>query len=116
LSVQIGPHTLTRGEIYPKRYKSSTPGTARVAGDGSVSVTEGNYKDRVFWIIARLPRLEAMRIKHFIENNLRFHAEVTTIVDGYGVTRRARYWKDDVELVIERGDWARLELPFREEV
>ena len=116
MAVQIGPHTLTRGEIYPKRFKSDTPGAARVAGNGSVSVVEGNYVNRYFWIIARLPRVEAMRIKNYIENNLRFRAAVTTVVDGYGVSRRARYWKDSVDLIADKGDYVRLELRFREEV
>lgn len=87
-----------------------------MAGDGSVSVSEGNYVDRVFWVVVRLPRAEAMRIKYYIENNLRFRAEPTTVIDGYGVSRRARYWKDDCDVDVGRGDYVRLELPFREEV
>jgi len=116
MAVTIGPHTLTRGELVPIKYKSRTRQTAQVAGDASVAVSGSSITERFFRIRCKLPRAEAAKIITYIENSLRYQAETVAVIDGYGVTRTMRYWSDEVDATTLGGAIIELDLPFRQEV
>lgn len=116
MAVQIGPHTLTRGELLPAKRKSSTMQSALEAGDGSVRVTGTPLIRRFFTMRLTLPRAEAKRLTDYIENTLRMRAEVVTVVDGFGFSRQMRYWDGDLDWTHRGGAVVDLELVFREEV
>lgn len=116
MALTIGPHTVTRGQLVPVKYKSRTLQSVNVAGDGSVAVTGTPITERLFIIRCRLPRADAAKIVAYIEHSLRYRAETCSVTDGYGVTRTMRYWEGDLDATTHGGAITELELTFREEV
>jgi len=115
-AVKIGPHTLSRGQIVPFRHSSKSAQQVQEAEDASVTVVGGGPARRFFSFKVKLPRAEALRLKDYVENSLRFRAETCQVTDGYGVTRTMRYWDDDVIVDLAAGDQASIDWLFREEV
>ena len=116
MAVTIGPHTISRAQLVPVRYRSRSYQTAQVAGDYSVAVSGSQAVERLFSIRCRIPVTEAKRIIQYIENSLRFRAETCEVTDGYGVTRTMRYWDGDLDAATNGGSITELDLTFREEV
>jgi hypothetical protein len=114
--VVIGPHTLSRGALVPVKYKSSSRQTAKVAGDGSVSISGTDLVERFYSIRTRLPYAEAKKLYTYIENSLRFRAETVQVTDSLGVTRTVRYWDGDLDASTGGGAFTETDLVFREEV
>lgn len=117
MAVTIGPITLPYGaQLVPVKYKSRTRQTAELAGDASVVVSGSNIVERFYAIRCKISRTLAEQLTYYIENSLRFQAEVCTVTDGLGVTRQVRYWDDETDYTTGGGGFTELEMIFREEV
>jgi len=114
--MKIGPHTMSRGQLIGSPIIAKTPGKANEDGAGGVVVAEGNFVARYFNYKANLPRSEAEKVAYYIENSLRFWGEIVTVVDGFGVSRQCRYWKDEIRWTPIGGDMVSVDWPFRVEV
>lgn len=116
MAVIIGPHTLSRAQLLPAKYKSRTLQTSAVAGDGSVATSGMAITEQLYTLRCKLPRAEARRIIDYIENTLRFRAETCQVTDGFGVTRTMRYWDGELDATYQGGATVELDLVFRKEV
>jgi len=116
--VQIGPITVSRGTLTPYVQESRTAQTRKIAGDGSVVVTDQPFAfEEFFRARIKVDRDEARVIKSFLEGaGAGFARNTFVLVDGFGVSYTVRFWDRRVRLTYIKADLVQMDLLFRREI
>lgn len=115
--MQIGPFTLSRGQIVPATTDYKTPQKTVLAYDGSVTVIDYGFPDEEFIRAkVRLPEDEADKIISFLRNGMGYARTAFSIVDGYGDTHVVRFWDRKIRKRVIASNVVELDLLFRKEV
>jgi hypothetical protein len=111
----IGPYTVSRGTLLPWEEEAATKQKWNEALDGSVGVVD-DYAVTFIKGHIIVPWPEAMDIKGFLENGMRFAATVFILEDSRGIQHSVRWWQKRVRAQERAVDQCKIDLLFRVEV
>lgn len=116
MGIDIGPYTIERGELLPRKDSYKSGQKKMVDGDGQVVVVEAPYDERFFTARMKGTKDEIEDVVAYLRATGRYSAAAITVVDGYGVSRSMRLWENSIEWRTVASNLIEVSLLLREEV